>query len=123
VRLLGLCQGLEPVSDFREAFIACGLREARIHIGVLVGFAVHGGSQVEQRVAQWQARCGIAHRLQIIEMTVRVAGLALSGVAEQAGDFRLSFDTGNLGKIEIAAIGLALASECRLEILVRFGSF
>ena len=60
---------------------------------------------------------------QIIEMTVRVSGLAFGGVAKQPRDFRLAFDIRDLGEIEIAAIGLALAGERVLEILMGSGSF
>jgi hypothetical protein len=56
-------------------------------------------------------------------MTVRVSGLAFGRIAKQARDFRLAFDVGDLGEIEIAAIGLALACERILEILMGFGSF
>ena len=54
---------------------------------------------------------------------MRVAGLAFGGVAKQSGDFRLPFDIGDLGEIQIAAVGLALAGKCVLEMLMGFGSF
>ena len=56
-------------------------------------------------------------------MTVGMPGLAFGGIAKQARDFRLAFDVGDLGEIEIAAVSLALACERILEILVGFGSF
>src|SRR5580698_10445343 len=46
VRLFGLGQGLEPVGDFGEALVACGLGKARVHIGVLVSLTVHCRLQV-----------------------------------------------------------------------------
>ena len=52
-----------------------------------------------------------------------MAGLAFRGIAEQAGDFGLTFDVGDLGEIQVAAIGLALAGERFLQILMGFGSF
>src|SRR5262249_59187636 len=39
VRLLGLREGLEPLCDLVEAFLARRLREARIHLGELVRLA------------------------------------------------------------------------------------
>ena len=39
MRLLGLGQGLEPVGDLVEAFLAGGARHARIHVGVFVRLA------------------------------------------------------------------------------------
>ena len=56
-------------------------------------------------------------------MAVRVSGLAFGRIAKQARDFRLAFDVGDLGEIQIAAISLALACERVLQILMGFGSF
>src|SRR5918993_5820624 len=39
VALLGLGQGLEPVGDLGEAFLARGAGHARIHVGVFVRLA------------------------------------------------------------------------------------
>ena len=117
VRLLGLRESFEPVCDFREALFARRLRHPGIHVGVLVRLAMDGGFEIQHRIAHRQAGRRIANLLQIVEMTMRVTGLAFGGVAKQPGDFRLAFDVGNLGEIEIAAIGLALAGERVLEIL------
>ena len=46
VRALCLGERLEPVCDFVEAFIACRLRHARVHVGVLMGFAGNSGGEV-----------------------------------------------------------------------------
>ena len=81
------------------------------------------GLEIQQRIADRQTGRRIANLLQIVEMTMRMTGLAFRGVAEQPGDFRLAFDVSDLGEIEIAAIGLALARERVLQILVGFGSF
>src|SRR4029453_13153856 len=43
VALLGLGQGLEPVGDLGEAFLARGAGHARIHVGVLVRLARYRG--------------------------------------------------------------------------------
>jgi hypothetical protein len=42
VGLLSLSKRFEPVSDFVEAFFACGLGHTRVHVGVLVGFTGDG---------------------------------------------------------------------------------
>jgi len=54
---------------------------------------------------------------------MRVPGLAFGGIAKQPRNFRLPFDVGDPGELEIAAIGLALAGKRVLEILMSFGSF
>ena len=82
VRLFSLCQGLEPVSDFVEAFVAGGFRHARVHVGVLVGFAGDGGFQVIGGVANRLTGCRIANFLEELEVAVRVASFAFGGGAE-----------------------------------------
>ena len=56
-------------------------------------------------------------------MSMRVAGFAFGGIAEQARDFRLTLDIGDLCEIEIAAICLALTGERVFKILMSFSSF
>src|SRR5689334_6156329 len=51
VTLLRLRERLEPLGDLAEAFVAGGLREARIHRLVFVGLAGNGALQVLERVA------------------------------------------------------------------------
>src|SRR5215471_18260012 len=92
VRALGAREGLEPLADLLEALLAGGLREARVHLRVLVGLAGDRRLEVERRVAQRLAGRRITDLLQVVEVTVRVAGLALGGVAEQAGDVGLALD-------------------------------
>ena len=55
-------------------------------------------------------------------MAVRVAGLAFGRRTEDGGDIVVAFDVGLLGEIEIAAVGLALARERRLQIVFGLGS-
>src|SRR5262249_41078505 len=103
VRTLGAREGLEPLGDLLEAFLAGGLREARVHLRVLVGLAGDRRLEVERGVAQRLAGRGIADLLEVVEVTVRVAGLALGGVAEQARDVRLTPDVRDLCEGEVAA--------------------
>src|ERR1700719_999882 len=46
VRFLGLGEGLEPVGDLVEAFVAGGARHARIHVGVFVRLAGNRRAQI-----------------------------------------------------------------------------
>jgi hypothetical protein len=111
MRLLGFRQRLEPVGDFRETFLARRLRHPRIHIGVFVGLTVNRGLEIEQRVADRQIGGRIAYLLQVIEMPMGMAGFAFGGITKQTCDFGLPFDIRDLGEIEIASIGLALAGK------------
>src|SRR5262249_6677900 len=61
---------------------------------------------------------GIADLLEVVEVTVRVTGLALGGVAEQAGEIGVTLDVGDLREVEVAPVGLRLAGERVLEVLV-----
>jgi hypothetical protein len=47
VGLRGLREGLEPIRDFGKTFLARGLGHPRIHVGILIGFAMYCGFQVE----------------------------------------------------------------------------
>src|SRR4051812_45011056 len=111
VRALGAGQGLEPLRDLLEALLAGGLREAGVHRRVLVGLAGDRRLEVLGGIAERLAGRGIADALQVIEVAVRVAGLALGGVAEQARDVGLALDVGDLREVEVATVRLRLAGE------------
>ena len=96
VRALGLGQRLEPIGDLVEAFLARGPRHARIHVGVFVGLARDRRLEVQPGVADRLAGRGIADALQVVEVAMRVAGLALGGVAEQAREVGVTLDVGDL---------------------------
>ena len=55
-------------------------------------------------------------------MTERVAGLTFGDRAEQRGDVGVTFHVGLLREVEVAAVGLALARERGLQVLVGLGS-
>src|SRR5258706_4769396 len=82
VRLLGARQRLEPLGDLLEALFARRLGEPRIHLGVLVGLARDRRPQVLLAAADRLAGRRIADLPQVLEVAVRLAGLALGGVAE-----------------------------------------
>ena len=55
-------------------------------------------------------------------MAVRMAGLALGGVAEQTGYIRVAFHVGLFGEVEVAAIRLGFPGERVLQILMGLGA-
>ena len=116
VRLLGLRQGLEPVGDLFVAFFTRCAGHARIHVGVLVGFAGDSGFEVEVGGANGQTRRGISHALHEFQMAVRVPCLALGGGAEDRGHIVEAFDIRLLREIEVAPVCLALAGKGGLEV-------
>src|SRR4051794_3022007 len=119
MRLLGARERLEPLGDLLEAFLTGGLGEARVHLRVLVGLAGDRGLEVLFAVADRLARRRVTDLLEVLEVTVRMAGLALGGVAEQARDVRLTLDVRLLGEVEVPAVRLRLAGERVLQVVVR----
>jgi hypothetical protein len=88
-----------------------------------VRFARHRRLQVRARRADRQIGRRVAYLLQVFQVPVRVAGLALRGGAEQRRDVVLAFDVGLGGEIEIPPVRQALAGERGLEVIVGFGAF
>ena len=123
MRFLGLGEGLEPVGDLVEAFLAGGARHARIHIGVFVGLAGDRGAQIIAGAADRLAGRRVADLFEIFEMTVRMAGLALGRRAEHRRHVVVAFDVRLLREIQITAIGLAFAGECSLQIVLGLRTF
>src|SRR5208283_4019376 len=121
--LFGLGQGFEPVGDLGKALFASGFGHAGVHVGVFVCLTGDGRSKIGCRVAHGQVRGWVADRLQIVQVAMRVAGLAFRGVAEQARDIRTAFHVGLLGEIQVAAVGLRFAGKRRFQILVSLGAF
>jgi hypothetical protein len=60
----------------------------------------------------------VADLLDVVEVDVGVAGLALRGLAEVAGDLGIALDVRDLREVEVAAVRLGLAREGVLEILL-----
>ena len=65
----------------------------------------------------------IADLGEVLEVAVGVAGLAFGDRAEQRGRVRVALDVGLLGEPQVAAVGLALAGEGFLQVLVGLGAF
>jgi hypothetical protein len=96
--------------------------EARVHLGVLVGLAGDRGLEVVLGVADRLARRRVAHLGQVLEVAVRVPGLALGDRAEQGRHVGVALDVGLLGEPQVATVGLALAGERLLQVLVGLGA-
>src|SRR6202162_6067495 len=122
VRALGLGQRLEPVGDLAEALFTRLLGHPRIHVRVLVGLAGDGGLEIQLGLADRKARSRITHRLEILEMPMGMAGLALGGGTKYRGDVVEAFDIGLGREIQITTIRLRFAGKCVLQILLSFGS-
>src|SRR5437660_11109523 len=122
VRLFRLGERLEPLGDLDEAVLARLLGEARVHLRVLVGLACHRRFQVLFGVADGLAGRRVAHFLEVLEVAMSVAGLSFRRIAEEAGEVGPALHVRLLGEIEIAAVGLALACESSLEVLVRLAA-
>ena len=69
--------------------------------------------------ADRQASRRIADFFEIFEMATGVAGFALGGRAKHRGAIVMAIDIGLLREIPIAAVGLALADERGLEVVLR----
>src|SRR5207248_3724210 len=121
VRLLGLRERLEPLGDLAEPFLARLTGKPRVHLRILVGLARDRRGEILLAIADRLAGGGIAHLLEVLEVTVGVSGLTFGRVAEQAGDVGTALHVRLLREIEVAAVCLALARERGLEVLVRLG--
>ena len=96
-----------------------GLGHARVHVGVLVGLAGDRRLEVLAGRADRQPGGRVAHRLEVLEVAVRVTGLAFGGRTEHRGHVVVTLDVGLGGEVEVAAVRLRFAGERGLE--VRFG--
>src|SRR5450759_689116 len=88
--LLRSGQCLEPLGDLVEALFPSGTGEARVHLGVLVGLALHRRLQV----VLGRTDRGPGHRIsgltQKVEVTERVACLTFGDRAKQGGYVRVT---------------------------------
>jgi hypothetical protein len=69
-------------------------------------------------VADREPGRGVADLLDVVEVPVRVAGLALRGLAEVACDLGVALDVGDLREVEVAPVRLRLAREGVLQVVV-----
>jgi hypothetical protein len=109
-------------AHFVEAFVACGAREAGVHLGVLVGLAFDRRLQVVGGRADGHARHRVADFGEEVEVTERVTGLTLCHRAEERRDVGVALDVGLLREVEVPAVGLALTRKGFLEVRVRLGA-
>src|SRR5438876_9486823 len=92
VALLGACERLEPLRDLLEALVARGLREARVHLGVLIGLTGDGRVQVVGRRTHGNTGDRVADFGEEVEVAERVTRLTLRHRAEQGGDIGVALD-------------------------------
>src|SRR5262245_18264890 len=100
LRFLRPRQGLVPFADLVEALLPRGLREARVHLRVLVRFAFDGRLEVLLGIPDRHPGHRVADLLEKIEMAERVAGLGFGRVTEQAADVGIALDIRASRKIE-----------------------
>jgi hypothetical protein len=81
-------------------------------------FASNSSAQVGIAGSDWQVGRRVANDGQIVEVAVRVAGLALSGRTEQSGDFGEAFDVGLVREVLITAVGLGFTGEGGFQVVV-----
>ena len=120
--LFRLRQGFEAVGDFVHVLFPGGFRHARIHVGIFVGLTGDRRFQIVAGRADRLPGRRITGFLEELQMAMGMTGLAFRGRPENGGDIVVTLDVGLLGKLQIAAICLALAGECGLQILFRLAS-
>jgi hypothetical protein len=64
-----------------------------------VGLSRNGSGEVERAVADGQSGSGVTDLLDVVEVTVCMAGLALGGLTEVGGDLGVALDVGDLGEV------------------------
>src|SRR6476660_3409332 len=116
VALLGPGEGLEPLGDLLEALVTRGLREAGVHLGVLVRLAGDRRLQVVGGGAHGHAGHRVADLGEEVEVAERVTGLALGDRAEERRDVGVALDVGLLREVQVAPVRLALTGEGLLEV-------
>ena len=94
MRALCLGQRLEPVGDFVETLFTGGFRHAGIHVGVFMRFTGNRGLQVIRGATDGQSGGRVTNLLQVLQMTVRMTGLAFRGGTKHGGNVIVAFDIG-----------------------------
>ena len=123
VRTLGLGQRLEPVGDLGETFFARLLRHARIHVAVFVRLAGDRRLEIRLGLADRQSRGRITHRLEILEVAVRMARLAFGRGTKHRRDIVVAFDVGLGCEIQVTTVRLRLTGERVFQILLGLAAF
>src|SRR5262245_20165337 len=123
VALLGASQRLQPLADLLEPLVAGGAGEPGVHLGVLVGLALDRRLEVVGRRAHRDARHRVADLGEEVEVTEGVARLTLGDGTEKRRHVGVALGVRLLGEVEVAPVGLALAGERLLQVLVGLGAF
>src|SRR5579862_2103588 len=118
MRALGLRERLEPVGNLAEALLARLLGHAGIHVRVLVSLARDRRLEVQLRLADRQARGGVAYLLQVLEVAVSMTRLTFGRRTEHGGHVVEALDVGLGGEVQISPICLRFARKCILQVLL-----
>ncbi len=94
---------------------------SRVHLGVLVGLALDRRLEVVPGGSHGDTGHRVADLGEEVEVPERVSGLSFGDGAEERGDVGVALDVGLLGEVQVAAVGLALAGERLLEVVVGLG--
>src|SRR5262249_53651976 len=109
---------LEPLRDLVEPLRARRLGETGVHLSELVSLALDGRLEVQLGRPDRHVGDRVTSLLQEIEVTERMPGLGLRGVAEQPADIRISFDVRPASEIQVSPVRLRLTRERGLQVLV-----
>ncbi len=113
-----LGQSLKPLGKFCKPLVASGLGKTRIHLGVLVRFALDGGLEIFFRAADWHIGHRIADLFQEIQVTKSMPGFGFRSIAKQAADIGIALDIRHASEVQITAVRLRFSREGILQVLV-----
>jgi len=100
VRPFGFGEGFKPLGDLLETLFASRAGHPRIHVRIFVGFASNRGAKVIRSPADRFPGRRVANLLEIFEMAVGMASLALGGRAEYRRYVVVALDIRLLRKIQ-----------------------
>jgi hypothetical protein len=119
VRSFRLGQRLEPIGNFAKTFVSGALGHAGVHVRVFVCFARDRRLQIQRGRADRQSGGRVAHRLQVLQMTVCMACLTFGSGTEHSGHVIEALDVRLGREVQITSIRLRFACKCVLQILFR----
>jgi hypothetical protein len=123
VRTFSFRQRLEPVGNFFEIFVPCGLGHSRVHVGVLVCFPGNRCRKVGRGRTYRQSGRRISDGLQVFEVTVRMARFAFSGRTENRCNVVVTFNIRFRREIKVTAIRLGFSGKCIFQVLFCLAAF
>ncbi len=106
-----------------QGIVTGGFGHAGVHVGVLVGLAGDGRSEVLTGRAERHAGGRVTALLQPLKVAVGMPGFAFRGGAEQRCDIRLTFNVSFVCEIQVTAVRLGFAGKCGFQVFFRSGAF